>query len=369
MIRSMPHRLPLSALLSFALVSFTVEADNESERRIPHRTARYGAGLGGGPWLISMVMWFNCLRWIPEQGIAAGEVERLARTRTNWDGMRRWGHLCFEPPPGEKDRKLPHPATIVRLTPRGRVGRDAWRTLIPEIERRWRERFGAVAMEALRNALIGLAGHLDPELPDCMPILRYGLVSEKQKAAKPGGGPAALAELPLPSLLARLLLAFELEFNRESTVSLAICADVLRVIDDEGTAVRNLPELSGVSKEAFAMALSFLSHRGCAVVEPDPGKRTGKRARLTPKGILAKSTYGTLAAIIERRWDERFGMAVMERLRQCLESLTGDGTAERSPLFAGLEPGPECWRSKVPRPATLPHYPMVLHRGGYPDGS
>ena len=31
--------------------------------------------------------------------------------------------------------------------------------------------------------------------------------------------------------------------------------------------------------------------------------------------------------------------------------------------------GPLSWRAAVRRPATLPHYPMVLYRGGYPDGS
>ena len=35
----------------------------------------------------------------------------------------------------------------------------------------------------------------------------------------------------------------------------------------------------------------------------------------------------------------------------------------------GLEPYPDGWRAKVRRPEALPHYPMVLHRGGYPDGS
>ena len=38
-------------------------------------------------------------------------------------------------------------------------------------------------------------------------------------------------------------------------------------------------------------------------------------------------------------------------------------------LFGGLEPYPDNWRASVRRPATLPHFPMVLHRGGYPDGS
>ena len=35
----------------------------------------------------------------------------------------------------------------------------------------------------------------------------------------------------------------------------------------------------------------------------------------------------------------------------------------------GLEPYPDGWRAKVPRSEVLPHYPTVLHRGGFPDGS
>ncbi len=38
-------------------------------------------------------------------------------------------------------------------------------------------------------------------------------------------------------------------------------------------------------------------------------------------------------------------------------------------VAAGLVAYPDNWRAAVRRPATLPHYPMVLHRGGYPDGS
>lgn len=48
MMRGMGHRLPVSALLSFALVAFTVEADNEAEHRLPHRTTRGGSATGGG---------------------------------------------------------------------------------------------------------------------------------------------------------------------------------------------------------------------------------------------------------------------------------------------------------------------------------
>jgi hypothetical protein len=34
-----------------------------------------------------------------------------------------------------------------------------------------------------------------------------------------------------------------------------------------------------------------------------------------------------------------------------------------------MRPYPGNWRLQVRPPVTLPHYPMVLHRGGYPDGS
>ena len=42
---------------------------------------------------------------------------------------------------------------------------------------------------------------------------------------------------------------------------------------------------------------------------------------------------------------------------------------EPAPLFGGLEPYPGNWRAAVSPAVILPHYPMVLHRGGYPDGS
>jgi hypothetical protein len=59
----------------------------------------------------------------------------------------------------------------------------------------------------------------------------------------------------------------------------------------------------------------------------------------------------------------------MAALRIALETIVGGGSTENSPLFSGLEPIPENSRAGVPKPRTLPHDPMVLHRGGYPDGS
>ncbi|HTA47429.1 MAG TPA: hypothetical protein VK789_33535 [Bryobacteraceae bacterium] len=55
----MADRLPLSALLSQALVAFAIEFDNEFEHQTPHRTTNHGstAASGSAPWLVSMTMW------------------------------------------------------------------------------------------------------------------------------------------------------------------------------------------------------------------------------------------------------------------------------------------------------------------------
>src|SRR6185437_14220885 len=68
--------LPLSALLSQALVAFTIEFDNEAEHRLPHRTTSHGtSGPGDGapkPWLVSLAMWENCMRYVTGEPITVG---------------------------------------------------------------------------------------------------------------------------------------------------------------------------------------------------------------------------------------------------------------------------------------------------------
>ncbi len=176
-------------------------------------------------------------------------------------------------------------------------------------------------------------------------------------------------QLLLAALLARVLLAFAIEFERESDLSLAISANVLRVLDEKGVRVRDLPLLTGVSKEAISVAMGILRKKRMAVLETDPEGSRAKIARLTAEGREAQEAYREMLGAIEVRWRQRFGEDVVRRQRESLERLVGGGTAETSPLFGGLEPYPEGWRASVRKPQTLPHYPMVLHRGGFPDGS
>ncbi len=369
--RSSDHYLPLSALLSQVFVAFTIECDNEFEHQMPHRTASSSAPSDAlyAPWLISLAMWATSLRFIPEQGITVKELERLARTPTNLDGMRRWGYITLKPDPNDSRAKPPQRDWLIRVTPAGQHAQEIWRPLLGEIEGRWRERFGEEAMRQLYDALWAVVRQFDVELPECLPILAYGLFSrgrssEFQKVTD--HAQSDTTNLTLYARLSQTLLAFALVFEHQRPVSLAISADVLRVLGEEPVLIHDLPALSGVSKEAITMATGFLQKKDYAIIEPAPGR--GKRIRLTLKGQVTRDDYHERVATIESRWQERFGKDTINTLLSVLEIFVGD-PAQKSPLFRGLEPYPDNWRAKVRQPDILPHFPMVLHRGGYPDGS
>ena len=368
----MEGRLPLPTLLSWSLVAFTIEFDNESEHRLPHRTTNHGSTPGSlhAPWLVSLVMWFNCMRFVDDKGVTARELEQLARTKTNLNGMERWGYVVIQPDATDRRTKPPRSAWLIRPTIAGRKAQEIWRPLPAVIEDRWEQRFGKSEVDELRRSLLVLISQLDLHLPDCLPILGYGLFSAERIAQRQKTTTARddrTSSLPLVSLLSKALLAFAIEFEAESAISLAICANVLRLASPEAIRLRDLPRLSGVSKEGIATALSFLTKRGYAVVKPESPRSRVKTLVLTPKGQEARNTYVNLLSAIEERWLARFGKG-LRALRNSLERLAAE-PLQSSPLFHGVEPYPDGWRASLPRPETLPHYPMVLHRGGFPDGS
>jgi methyltransferase (TIGR00027 family) len=379
-------RLPLSALLSQALTAFTIEADNEAEHRMPHRTTKHGktGSWSDGAWLTSLLMWANCLRQLPDEGLMIAELRDRARTSTNLDGMRRWGYVTFSPDPGHGKR--PRPDTVIRPTARGSLARETWREAVAEVEARWQGRLGAAASGRLRAALGAVAADLDPALPDCLPILGHGLFSRPDRAREPReaapaparpasaadgpAGPSAGDEpagsLPLWALLSRPLLAFALQYERQPGPSLAVSADVLRVLTEPGVLVKDIPALGGVSKESVAMALGWLRASGLAEEGPDPAGSRYRFARLTRRGTAARDGYHARAGGIEADWRARFGDAAVTALRGSLEPLAA---GDPPPLLAGLSPYPDNWRAAAKPVTVLPHYPMTLHRGGYPDGS
>jgi DNA-binding MarR family transcriptional regulator len=370
----MDNRLPLSALLSHVLVAFTIEFDNESEHQMPHRTTNHGSTAGSldVPWLVSLAMWDNCMRFVGENGVTVHVLEKLAHATTNLNGMERWGYIVIKPDPADTRLKPPRRDWMIRATPAGRKAQEVWRPLFGTIERRWQTRFGKREINQLRESLLAVISQIKVELPDSLPILGYGLFSKglyREQGAAAGRKDDAGSRLPLSALLSRVLLAFAIEFERESDLSLAMCANVVRVLDEKGVRIRDLSRLSGVSKELIKVSLAFLGKHGYLVLAPDGTTKGTSMVLLTPKGREAQNAYHKGLSIIEKRWQARFGKDAVRKLRGSLECLVGEPPARKSPLFRGLNPYPEGWRASVDQPDTLPHYPLVTHRGGFPDGS
>jgi hypothetical protein len=177
-------------------------------------------------------------------------------------------------------------------------------------------------------------------LPQYLPVVNYAngmrtVVPPTKRDTEPD----------LAALLSQVLLGFTLEFERDSVVSLPIGANVVRLLDDSGVPLRDLPARSGVSKEAIAASVGFLERHGHVV-------RADRRVLLTPEGQRAQQKDRQLLDRLEQQWQGT-------DLRAALEPLAG----QPIPSY------PDGWRATIRRPATLPHHPMVLHRGGFPDGS
>jgi DNA-binding MarR family transcriptional regulator len=364
--------LDLANLLSQPLVAFTIELDNEYAHRTTHSTTmqRRAGSLNRGPWLTSFAMYANCLQFLGEGPMPVRDVERLARSSTNLDGMRRWGYIKLSPPPDKPNSKQPNEGWLMELTPAGRMSQASWRPLPQVIEQRWRDRFGADEISSFRAVLLEVNLGLDLAYPDFMPILKYGLFTRGRgpdaERPMPLAGDAPLsADSPLTALLSRPLCAFAYEFEGNSPLSLAISANLLPVLDGAGMRNRDLPQQTGVSKESIAMAMGILKKAG--LVEIDSG--AGKTVRLTPRGLAAQRDALQLLVQVENRWVGHFGKPTMERLRGLLESFVHKQYDGSRLLFQGLKPYPGTWRASLPDVRTLPRFPMVLHRGGHPDGS
>ncbi|HEX7169066.1 MAG TPA: hypothetical protein VF230_18960 [Acidimicrobiales bacterium] len=376
--------LPLSTLLSHALVAYTIEFDNEFEERSPHiATVKRNVAARAGPWLVSQVMWTNFVRFVADGGTPVRELQarawlsdRIVKSRLHH--LEWWSYLTITPDPSDMRTKPRYRDHLVHLTPGGRRARDEWRPLNAVIDKRWRERFGADVVDPLLASLRAIASAAPAGLPDYLPVVDYGdgmratLVAPDLVPAPP----AEAADLDVSALLSRALLVLTQEFEAESNLSLTIAANVLRVVDDGGTPQREIPLRAGVAKEGVSAAVNFLAKNGFVTVAPDKSKVV----RATKAGAAARDAYAPGLAQIETRWASTFGAGTIATLRTSLEALDQPAKGGGSLLAEGLQPHAGGWRAMKPYAeqteamladprAALPHHPMVLHRGGYPDGA
>lgn len=359
--------MALGEVLSKVVVGFTIEMDNLHEARMAETWAR--------PFKTSFTMWANLLRYVAPSGTRLDDLIRQscvgkAVTVSTVGAMERWGYVAVGGDPGEgfvspragfgTARGL-KPDTVVFPKQAGTLAAERWAPLPAEVEQQWRARFGDARVDGLRSALAAMPGSHDLALPRFLPV-----VSSRGLFSRPSlGEGSGEDDEELPALLARTLLTLTLQQEDGAAVSCAIGENVLRVIGEDGIAVSAVPSTAGVAKEAVAVSLTWLQREGFVDVGPSPAGR-GKHVSLTAAGREVQAEAG------RRRADVG---AEAEALHAALDALLDD------PAFgAGLRPPAMGWRAggryaqltegfvTDPR-AHLPNHPMVLHRGGWPDGS
>jgi hypothetical protein len=275
---------PLSALLSQLLVAFTVEFDGEFERRMGE------AGYPGS--LLSLTVWADLLRFVGESGTTVRELTAHSLAPENQiklplGCLERWGfvELNRERRDGWGSGRGIRGDSVVRLSVKGQVASKTWTPLLEAIERRWERRFGKDEISRLRHALQEIAGSPARELP---------------------------------AMLSKVLLAFRLEFDRESPAPLTLCANTLRVLGEKPINAAEIPRLTGASPETSGIGWQIKPY---VEVTPDPSASRGKVVSLSPRGLLAQETYHRLAREIEKRWVARFGAQTIRGLRESMQEL------------------------------------------------
>jgi hypothetical protein len=210
-----------------------------------------------------------------------------------------------------------------------------WPDLIPEIDARWLKRFGD-DVTRLRRSLEAIEHQIDLELPPGLPVAVLKLPEFGSWKSPPENG------LALPVLLSRVLLAFALDFERESHAPISLCANAIRVLSDEPMPETEIPKRTGCSEETANIGWQ---HKPYVIVEKDPARGRGKLVRLSEAGIKAQHAYHRHTRAIEGRWVKRFGAPVSE-IRESLTALL-----KRGKLSDGLKPPAGTTRAGAQTPA------------------
>lgn len=351
---------PLSALLSQVLVAFTLELDDEFEKQM--RESGYaGASL-------SAVIWSTVMRFLAAadglsvRNLATQSLSSEKGAKFALGCLERWSFITLEADPASDPPIAVRPHRlggrllrdgwgsgrgirsdwIVRPTAKGRRAIEIWPPLFDEIESRWLVRFGSDDIGTLRFSLEDIAAQLDLDLP-------HGISGqwESDVTYKTGSARDTL-KLPLPALLSQLLLAFTMEFQRESRVPLWLCANTLRVLGDRPIPESEIPHLTGCSPETSGIGWQI---KPFIVVEPAPPPRRGKLVRLSPLGLRARENYFTVTSAIEKGWETRFGKQKIRRLREALSDVFVPRVGERLLIAEGFIPPEGTVRSGTQAPA------------------
>lgn len=287
----------LSALLSKVIVAYTIEADNEFERRLVER---------GHKEQLSVVAWLNFLQYLgPERTQVKDVMAKTNSTRNEVASvvgcLERWGFVTAALRPGDAARavlrdgwgtgKGIRDSSLIEPSPKGGVAIGFWPEVIATIDKRWQQRF-TDQLPALQQALKEMVDRVDIALPDGVPS---GWMKSDWRRYRVRGD-SALREGALIVQLSRGLQALSIAYEKQSTLPLELAANTLRVLTTDGTPLARLPMLSGISSQTTGPQCTVLAKSGLALVDK-VGR--GKVLKATEAGVKAQHDYQRISENVE----------------------------------------------------------------------
>jgi DNA-binding MarR family transcriptional regulator len=100
-------------------------------------------------------------------------------------------------------------------------------------------------------------------------------------------------------------------------------ARTVRYIGYNSRSIRELAELSFVTKQSMSEIVSQLEQAGYVVLTPDPNDGRAKRARLTVRGVTLLSEIQAAMHAEEDAWADVVGPEDLAHLRQTLLKISG----------------------------------------------
>jgi predicted transcriptional regulator len=150
-------------------------------------------------------------------------------------------------------------------------------------------------------------------------------------------------------MLSHLLIAYTYDFNSAlerledsrspQLPSLAMFANVLQFVPNEGIGEKQLRSLCGVARPTLQTMLDCLKRHGWISIRDDG------LVRLTPRGSGVVRAFPDANEAVEREWEAHLGTDIIATLRRALEAAC----------------------TRLPRDST--QYPVTAaHRGAFPKG-
>jgi hypothetical protein len=280
--------------------------------------------------------------------------------------MERWGYVQVEQ--GPTDTRVlrrgvfgellggDRPDWTVQLTTFGEFAHSVWRPLADDITARWKDRYGAAAVDELQAALLGCLEPNDLDRPRGL----VGLSQRVEPDDRVAGDERRRPSGPLPVILAQALDAFAEAVREHTDVGLGLAGNLLRAVANAPVPRRRLSAAVGLARSSTGVPWARAAVKGGLVVDD------GTDLHLSAAGRAALDGYTEAVAAAERQWRRTFGSPAVTRLRHALSTVCLDG--ELVPAHPWFHATSESWRSKV-RPADcFPHVPICQQRA-FPDNA